>query len=135
MTVAYWAVAQTFAGMENLVRCDIEEAGKGAFLPTYVVTRIRRGRKVDSNRPLVPGYVFFQTSPEDWAGVAAVEGVSGVLCDADGLPRRVHSMETHRLMLEHAFGQHDVSLALAPARRARSRKPRRSKRARFNTVP
>ena len=135
MTAVYWAVAQTFSGMENLVRCDIEEMGKGAFLPSYSVTRVRRGRKTCTRRPLLPGYVFFQTSPMGWGDVACIKGVLDVARDVDGMiASRVCPLEMHRMMLQNASAVHNrIEIGGRPAPRNRSRKPRRSKRARIST--
>lgn len=133
---AYWTVAKTFSGMENLVRHDIEEAGKGAFLPSYSVTRIRRGRKIAARRPLIPGYVFFQTAPDDWGNVGSIKGVFGIVVDGEGIPSRVHSLEMHRLMIENAEAKHNrIEFGGAMMPRNRSRKPRRSKRARSYENP
>jgi hypothetical protein len=145
MAEAYWAVAQTVTKMEHLVRRDIEKTNHGAFLPTCARFGIVDGRRVETERPMIGGYVFFLTSGDDYAGIPDILGVYRVLTDAhNGNAIRVPALDMRRLVLSHATGEGNETMHprytkyYNPMRafrtpRKTSRKPRASKRARSGT--
>jgi len=133
--MSYWAVIQTVSKMEHIVRRDIEKTNHGAFLPTCARFWKVDGRDYAKERPLFGGYVFFLTNGEDWAGIPDIHGVYRVLSS------RVLEGEMKRMMLNHAAGEHNETMAprytkyFRPDRylsseKRKSRKPRPSKRAR-----
>jgi transcription antitermination factor NusG len=138
MAEQYWAACQTMPGREHLIRADIEEGGRGAFLPTLARTWVRDGKLCATEAPAVAGYVFFRTTPDGWGQVSNIEGVQRVLVN-DGLAMRVSNDDMARMVLGHAMGEHNLleaHVARVKAGRRRSKKPRPCKRIRVrdNTV-
>lgn len=137
MAEQYWAACQTMPGREHLIRADIEDAGRGAFLPTLARTWVRDGKICATEAPAVAGYVFFRTTPDDWGQVSNIEGVQRVLVN-DGIAMRVSHGDMARMVLGHATGVHNRIEAWPTGERRQrnknSRKPRPGKRLRNNTV-
>lgn len=149
----YWAVAQTVSKMEHIVRREIEKTNHGAFLPTCVRHRKIDGLQRSNERPMMGGYVFFFTYGRDFAGIADIHGVYNVLAsapdmdtpDRPGSAGRVLPSEMVRMMVDHASGKHDETLAPrytkyyrpppSSSARRKSRKPRASKRVRNIHTP
>lgn len=132
----YWTACQMMPGQEHLVRADIEESNRGAFVPTMVRTWVRDGKLCATESSAVPGYVFFRATDEDWAAVNNIEGVR-VLVN-NGLPMIVSPKDMARMVMGHALGEHnrlEARLERSKAERRKSRKPRPGKRirARKNT--
>lgn len=144
-TQGYWAVAQTVSKMEHIVRREIEKTNHGAFLPTCVRHRKVDGYQCSKERPAIGGYVFFYTAGDDYAGIPDIHGVYDVLKNPDGMAQRVLPREMVRLMVDHASGKHDETLAPrytkyyrpqpSSSARRKSRKPRASKRVRNVHTP
>ena len=149
MMASYWAVARTISKMEHIVRREIEKMNHGAFLPTVARFCKVDGRDYDKERPLFGGYVFFLTDLDDWAGIPDIHGVYDVLVstglDSFGrtiqVPKRVSDAEMARMVISHAAGDHNETMAPRytkyyrgerpkPPRRSSSRKPRPGKRIR-----
>jgi transcriptional antiterminator NusG len=132
----YWAACQAMPGREHLVRAAIEEADRGAFVPTLARTWIRDGKLSATEAAAVPGYVFFRATDDDWGSVNSIDGVK-VLVN-NGAAMRVGHMDMARMVLGHATGAHNrIEAYPASERRSRtknSRKPRPGKRLRNNTV-
>lgn len=141
MAEQFWAACRTFTGREHVVRAKIEESNRGAFLPTYVRSYISGGRLSVAERAAMPGYVFFLTDDDDWPPVQNIDGVIGVLTapatmNADrNAAMRISVNEMARMVVDHAGGAlnrfEGCIAGPSGAGRRRSRKPRRSKRARF----
>lgn len=135
---SYWAVAQTVSRMEHIVRREIEKANHGAFLPTCVRHRKVDGVQFSNERPVLGGYVFFLTGSEDWAGIPDIHGVYRVLANPNRTAKRVADDEMKRLVLGHACGAHDETMAPRytkyyrpePTRKRKVRKARPGKRLR-----
>lgn len=123
--MSYWAVAQTVTTMEHLVRREIEKTNHGAFVPTYARHWKVDGKSYAKEVPLIGGYVFFLTSPDDWAGIPDIHGVYDVLATADRTPCKVTEKEMARLVLGHAKGLHNRT---DPARFTKYYRPEASKR-------
>lgn len=120
----YWAACQIVSHQAHLIRADIEKANHGTFIPTYVRVKYVKGTKYAQELPLLPGYLFFMTEPDQWSEVANINGVLDVL--ADGLvPRRVTDEEMSRLTLEHAMGMHNNIQSGYQPRKKNSRRRRR----------
>lgn len=135
MVKQYWAACQTMPGQEHMIRADIEQSGRGAFLPTLARTWIRDGKLCATEAPAVPGYVFFRATDEDWGVVSNTEGVQRVLVN-NGLPMIVSPHDMTRMVLGHATGEHNRIEARLSTDRKRnsSRKPRPGKRIRMRKI-
>ena len=126
-----WSVAQVFSNRSHRIRRDVEALGYGTFQPTYAKVWLSDGKRSAKERPLLPGYVLFQTEPDGWGAVGSTEGVIRVLA-ADGLAHRVGDREMHQLMLDHATGRWNEIEGLSgekPRGGRRVRRPRPSRRA------
>lgn len=137
MAEQFWAACQTIPGREHLVRADIEEMERGAFVPTLARTWIREGKLCATEAAAVPGYVFFRATDEDWGAVSNIDGVQRVLVNG-GFAMIVSHHDMARMVLGHALGEHNRIEAVANrergARKKHSRKPRPGMRLRNNTV-
>lgn len=134
-----WAVAQTVTKMEHIALRDIEKTNHGAFVPTYAKHWKVDGRQYSKEYPLLHGYVFFLTKPDNWAGIPDIHGVYRVLSTVDWTPCRVTEKEMARLVMNSALNRY---AEIAPPRytkyyrpserpkRKSSRKPRPSRRIR-----
>lgn len=130
----YWAACQTIPGTEHLVRADIEESNRGAFVPTMARTWVRDGKLCATEAPAIRGYVFFRATDKDWGFVNNIEGVK-VLVN-NGNPMIINHQDMARMVLDHALGQHnrlEARVARAKADRRKSRKPRPGKRIRMRS--
>lgn len=132
---SHWAVCRTFSSRVHWVRPEIEKTNHGTFLPTYARVWSSDGKLSCRERVLMPGYLFFLTTPDTWGEVANTEGVYGVLAN-NGKASRVSDKEMYRLVMGHVGGWHnEVDIAgldrqaTRAARRKRTR-TRPSKRAR-----
>lgn len=124
-----WAVAQVFSKRARSIRADIEAQHRATRQPTYAKVWYVDGKRSSKERELLPGYLFFQTSPDDWGDVGAIEGVIRVLSNG-GVASRVSDREANQIFLNAAMGAYDQVEQGEPARRKRRRRPRPSKRAR-----
>jgi hypothetical protein len=132
----YWAACQTMPGREHIIRADIEEAGRGAFLPTIARTWVRDGKICATEAPAVAGYVFFRTTAKGWGQVSCIEGVQQVLVN-DEIAMRISDADMVRMVLGHATGAHnrlEARIAKDRTERKKSRKPRPGKRIRVRNV-
>jgi hypothetical protein len=132
----YWAACQTMPGREHIIRADIEEAGRGAFLPTIARTWVRDGKICATEAPAVAGYVFFRTTAKGWGQVSCIEGVQQVLVN-DEIAMRISDADMVRMVLGHATGAHnrlEARIAKDRTERKKSRKPRPCKRIRVRNV-
>lgn len=81
--VSFWFVVQVQFARERAVREDLRAAGFQAYVPMrkLFIRRPRASRRVKSELPVFPGYVFVDLVPEDrcFVAVRAVEGVVRVL--------------------------------------------------------
>lgn len=130
----HWAVCRTFSFRVHRVRPEIEKTSHGTFLPTYARAWVRDGEFCIRERLLMPGYLFFMTTPKGWAGVRDVDGVHQVLSN-DGKASKVLPDEMARMVIDHATGRHNEANLDGLNRRYRTkrelaRRSRPSKRAR-----
>lgn len=134
----YWSVCQVMPGIEHKVRADIEKGDRGAFLPTLAKVWVSDGKISSRECPMVPGYVFFHTEPEGWGDVQDIEGVQRVLTTDEGRAKRVSDSEMHRIVVDHASGQHnyvDRNISYAkPKEKKRQRKSRPGRRIRIRNA-
>ena len=65
--MAYWAAAQTMAQHEAAAQHFLGLAGFESYLPRLRVSRVRRGRKIETRPPLFPSYLFVQITNGWWS--------------------------------------------------------------------
>lgn len=77
----HWHVVTVLPGQERTAAEDLSDRCFGVYLPESEHTEVRRGRKVDLKRLMLPGYVLvFVWDMERHQGrVCACDGVRGVL--------------------------------------------------------
>ena len=92
-----WYVLHTYSGYENKVKTNLEirvetmglENNVFAIeIPTEMVTEIKEGgRRVESEKKVIPGYVLVRMELDDrsWAAVRNTPGVTGFV-GSDGKP-------------------------------------------------
>jgi hypothetical protein len=131
----YWAACQMMPGQEHIVRAKVEEADRGAFVPTFARMWAADGKVSAKECAAMSGYVFFRTNGLDWAQVEAIDGVQVLTMeglDNKGMPARiakpVTDEEMRRMVLGHATGEHDRIEACITQRKARDRNRRRRSR-------
>lgn len=131
----HWAVCQVLSHRAPRVREEIEKIGHGAFVPTYQRRRIVAGRLFEKEVPLMPGYLFFLSDPNEWGAIGAIDGVFRVLANC-GAASRVSFKEMERMLVDSFVGAHDDKQATvqdgSQYRRysKRRRRPRPGKRLR-----
>jgi transcriptional antiterminator RfaH len=82
-----WTAVNTQAGREAIAVEHLARQGFETYSP-QVSKRIRQGRRlVDAMRPMFPGYLFLQTSPDmsQWRPVLSTHGVRKVVRFGDQL--------------------------------------------------
>ena len=127
----YWTACYTLPGLEHKAREGIEDAGFGAFLPTYAKAWYRDGKLCAREQPLLSRYVFIAMPEGDdtWGKLNDVDGIHRVLTN-DNTPIRIAECDVSRLMLAHATGSEDVvqygdkSTKYVPIVRRKKRRPR-----------
>ena len=83
-----WYAAHTYAGYENKVKLDIEQTIKNRNLekfifevrvPTKMVTEIKKGKEVRTEKKLFPGYVLVNMilTDDTWYIIRNTRGVTG----------------------------------------------------------
>lgn len=77
----HWHVATVMPGRERTAAEDLSDRRFGVYLPESEHTEIRRGRKVDFKRLMLPGYVlvFVWDIDRHMERIRACEGVRGML--------------------------------------------------------
>lgn len=100
-----WYVAHTYSGYENRVKVDIEQTIKNRNLedfifeikvPTRVVTEIRAGKEIRTEKKLFPGYVLIKMilNDETWYIVRNTRGVTGFVGpDSKAVPVPIEEIE------------------------------------------
>lgn len=77
----HWHVVMTHPGQERTAAAELADRGFGIYVPEKEFTEIRRGRKVDGKRLLLPGYVltFVWGIDEHCDRIRACNGVRDIL--------------------------------------------------------
>lgn len=83
----YWAVAQTESQREHVAERWLKERRFEVYLPRMRIERHLRGRCVDDETPLFPGYLFIGIV-DRWYSISSTIGVVHLLTDG-GAPARV----------------------------------------------
>lgn len=76
-----WHVVMALPGQERTAADDMSDRAFGVYLPESEHTEVRRGRKVDLKKLMLPGYVlvFVWDMERHHGRICACEGVRGVL--------------------------------------------------------
>lgn len=73
-----WSVAVTAANSENCASAEIKVVGIDTYFPKLATIEALRGRIVERQKPLFPGYLFYYFT-EAWGLVRQAQHVVGVL--------------------------------------------------------
>lgn len=104
-----WYVLHTYSGYENKVKTNLESRIEtmglennvfGIEIPTEMVTEIKEGgRKVESEKKVLPGYVLVRMEMDDrsWAAVRNTPGVTGFV-GSQGNPTPLTRDEFNKIM-------------------------------------
>jgi transcription antitermination factor NusG len=97
---------------------------------------VNAGKLSCRRRALMPGYLFFMTTPKGWGEVKNIHGVCDVIANSE-MASQVKPDEMFSLVVGHATGQHNefnlAGLDRETRHRRKGRRPRPSRRAR--TMP
>lgn len=76
----WWAVT-TMPNHEGIAGAYLIARRFGIYLPQFPQTQIRRGRKIDYTRNMLPGYIFVYVwdIARHWRRILAIPGVTGML--------------------------------------------------------
>lgn len=74
-----WLVLRTRSQHENLVASCLIQKRIATFLPKHCVVRRRKDRKVVTEMPLFPGYVFVQPHAEQYENMRYIPGSCGLV--------------------------------------------------------
>jgi transcriptional antiterminator RfaH len=110
-----WHVVYARPGADHLAAKAIKEGGFEVFAPVERFFVVRRGRKVQSERPLFPRYLFvkFNAELDDWENILGFDGVDRIMCRNDAVsfvPIRVPSSSIERLMFAQQAGIFDRTM-------------------------
>lgn len=72
-----WFLVQSKARDEVRAAQQLESQQLEVFLPTLVVERLRRGRRVAVSEPLFPGYLFVRFDPQ-FISLTSIQSTRGV---------------------------------------------------------
>ncbi|MBA17993.1 transcription termination/antitermination protein NusG [Sphingosinithalassobacter portus] len=106
--MARWYIIQAYSGFENKVRdaimseasrMGLEQLVEDIEVPTETVTEVRRGKKVQSERKHMPGYVLAKLSMNDdiYHLVKNTPKVTGFL-GSSGKPQPIPDSEAARML-------------------------------------
>lgn len=110
-----WYVLHTYSGYENRVKADLEHRidsmglGSNIFdiqIPTEEVVEIKEGgRRVSSEKKVMPGYVLIRMELDDrsWSAVRNTPGVTGFV-GAEGKPVPLSREEYNKIMKRSQVG-------------------------------
>lgn len=111
--MASWYAVYTAARAEKKVKQRLDEIGVENYLPLRTEIRIWTDRKKKITVPLIPGYIFVYTVPENFLKILNVAGVVTFLKEksvAAAIPDdQIHRL---RMMVEHAFEEVEFSASL-----------------------
>lgn len=102
-----WFVLACLSGREAGL---MAETTFETYCPMETRSRVVRGRRVKTTRPLLSGYVFvrFDRELDDWGEIEHLDGSLGVLCNAD-IPVRVPAGAVETFRRAEAAGVFDFS--------------------------
>ncbi len=104
-----WYIIHAYSGFENKVRDAIMSRGQAPWartawskpveVPTETVTEIKRGKKVQSERKFMPGYVLAKLALNDdvYHLVKNTPKVTGFL-GPNGKPQAIPDAQAHRML-------------------------------------
>ena len=106
--MARWYIIHAYSGFENKVkeavlaeakRLNLEEAVERVEVPTETITEIKRGKKVQSERKFMPGYVLAKLTMTDdvFHLVKNTPKVTGFL-GLNGKPQPIPDAQANRML-------------------------------------
>lgn len=103
-----WYVVSAFSRSEDDIEREVIDLGFEAYVPRQKVKRIVRGRRVEQEVALFPGYLFvsFDHDRDNWAFILDIDGVIEILRNSN-VPVRVNATIIDRLRRAEAAGQFD----------------------------
>lgn len=104
-THAAWYLLQSKPRQEQRAAQHLRNQGYTCYLPMLSVERLQRGKRVASEEPLFPGYLFIQLdSVEDnWAPIRSTRGVNRLVAfGGQPLPVSDALVEQLRQRAQHA---------------------------------
>lgn len=119
-----WYVVETMTGREAIVAKAIGEMGLDVFSPIHIKRLTRRGKRVQRELPLLPGYLFVSTEAI-WIAlrpILDVKHVRGILRGADSDDPMAVADSSIRLLRDveadtnrvQRFGPGDLVLVVDP---------------------
>ena len=105
-----WFVVYVMSRKEIEIKREIAALGFDVFYPVMSRVKIRRGRRIIINDPLLPGYLFahFDREKDDWGKIEDINGVLGILKNGL-LPCRIPDLAITRLRQAEAAGLFDYT--------------------------
>lgn len=82
MSEPVWHILQSKPGAELALDRDLRRIACTGYCPVEVRTVVRRGRKVEVSRPLIPGYVFVASAA--YAAISRLPDCAGFLRASEG---------------------------------------------------
>ncbi|GAA0783355.1 transcription/translation regulatory transformer protein RfaH [Marinobacterium sediminicola] len=85
MTDFRWYVVQSKPGQAEKAAHELQNQGFEVFLPQVRVEKLRRGKRVELEEPLFPGYLFIELSEvaSNWRPIRSTRGVARMITFGD----------------------------------------------------
>ncbi len=76
-----WYVVQSKPGQAEKAAQELRNQGFEVFLPLVKVEKLKRGKRVEQEEPLFPGYLFIELSEvaSNWRPIRSTRGVARVI--------------------------------------------------------
>lgn len=84
-TAAQWYVIQTKPKQEERAMQHLRNQLFACYCPYYRVEKIRHGKRITTQQPLFPGYIFIHLSKltDSWHSIRSTRGVARMITFAD----------------------------------------------------
>lgn len=117
----YWALATLQPFGERLAVENCSQQGFEPYSPRCLDQRVVKGRKVEFEAPLFPGYLFVKLT-DRWRSLFGTKGITGLILDGDptsefAVPMRIRTSEIARIRSAEVDGV----IIIEPRARARRR--------------
>lgn len=106
-TLRRWYVAATQPCAELVAEEQLGLQGFQPFVPKCLITRTTRGRRVTTERPYLPSYVFVRFDIDDdyWGAVNNTRGVKRLICSTPERPSAIRD-DAMKVILDRCVGQY-----------------------------
>ncbi len=76
-----WYVVQSKPGQAEKAAQELRNQGFEVFLPLVKVEKLKRGKRIEQEEPLFPGYLFIELSEvaSNWRPIRSTRGVARVI--------------------------------------------------------